>query len=99
MDKTKKNTKNRSKSNELKSLPAVNSGESTFVLNSDEVSSLVQILAFSKELFMQMSINAADSKDEKSQIIFAARSELSSMLYRKFREIASIGEPTSRELH
>jgi hypothetical protein len=82
-----------------KKMPPINEGDSTFVLEADEVNSLIQILAFSKELFLQMSINAANIQDEKTRVVFAARSELSGMLYRKFREIASIGEPTSRELH
>ena len=103
---TKKTTKKTSKKEEStkpveqeKKMPEAKVGDYTFMLNTDEVLSLIQILAFSKDLFMQMSINAATAQDQKGQITYAARSELSAMLYSKFREIASIGEPSSRELH
>jgi hypothetical protein len=84
---------------EKKSLPDIKPGEHTFVMNNDEIFSLVQILSFSRDIFKQMSLNCGVEGDTESEAAFAARSELSDILFGKIRKIASIGEPTSRELH
>jgi hypothetical protein len=65
----------------------------------NEVYSMVQILGFSRDVFKQMSLNCAVDGDKKSEEVYAARSELSQILFEKMRSIASIGEPTSRALH
>ena len=79
--------------------PPVREGEFTFVLSTEEVLAVVQILAFSKDTFTAMSSNAQKEGNVKASEVFAARSELSGLLYDKFRDVASIGEPTSRHLH
>lgn len=88
--------KNKSKAEKM---PPINDGHYTLVMSIDEVVSMIQILAFSKELFNQMAVNAADSKDQKSQAVFTARSELSAILFSRIRALTGIGEPSSRELH
>lgn len=99
MSKAAKKTKTTEIKPTKKVLPEVKGNELTFVLNVDEVLSLIQILSFSKELFMQMSINAAGQENKQDQVTFATRSEVSAYLCHRFKEIASIGEPTSRDLH
>lgn len=79
--------------------PPVDEGEFTFVLSADEVLAIVQILAFSKDVFAKMSANSEKDGDINAAKTYATRSELSGLLYEKFRENASIGEPTSRNLH
>jgi hypothetical protein len=89
---TKKTTNNSSK-------PAVAENEVSLTMTSDEVFSVVQILSFSKDIFHQMSLNCTKEGDEETSLVYAARSRLSLMLYTKFKALANIGEPTSREVH
>lgn len=84
---------------EEKALPPLGPDDYTFIMTSNEVFSLVQILNFSRDLYKQMSANCAAAGDIKGEAAFAARSELSDILFAKVRKIASIGEPTSRALH
>ena len=79
--------------------PEVKSNEHLFVMSTEEIFSLVQILAFSKDIFKQMSINVGIEGDLKGQEAFAARSELSAILLKKVSDIVNLGEPTSRDLH
>ena len=95
---TKKKATTETKSEE-KTLPVVKDNEHTFIMTNEEVFSLVQILSFSRDIFKQMSLNCAVEGDTKAEAVFAARSELSDILYGKIRQIASIGEPTSRAFH
>ena len=99
-----KKTKSQKKTKKLEEKVAdtrqeVKPGQHLFVMSDEEVFSLVQILAFSKDIFKQMSLNCAKDGDAKAEGIYAARSELSEILFDKIRTIASIGEPTSRALH
>lgn len=80
-------------------LPTIKHGEYTFVLSEEELFSLAQILSFSRDVFKQMSLDRGVAGDGQAEAIFAARSELSSILFHKMKLIANIGEPTSRELH
>jgi hypothetical protein len=89
----------KSKDKPKQDMPPVNDGHYTLVMSIDEVVSMIQILAFSKELFSQMAINAAETKDTKGQAVFTARSELSAILFSRIRALTGIGEPSSRELH
>ena len=79
--------------------PPVQNDEYSVVMTNDEVSAIIQILGFSKEVFEQMALNALKDKDETTSKIYSARSQLSLMLYSKFKDILKIGEPTSREIH
>lgn len=95
----KKQTTTLKKTEELKPKQEVKANEHLFVMTNDEVFSLVQILSFSRDVFKQMSMNCAIEGDIKAETVYAARSELSNILYEKIRTLASIGEPTSRALH
>jgi len=101
MAKIKKTTKKKATSEQPpeKQLPTVVEGDLTFVLTRDEVFSLIQILSFSRDVFKQMSLDRAVEGDVKSEAAYAARSQLSELLFTKIRQIASIGEPTSRAFH
>jgi hypothetical protein len=82
------------------SRPAVfNDSQYSFLMSAEEVYSMVQILSFSKDIFAQMSLNYTNEGNQKAAAVFAARSELSKILYKKISDMASIGEPTSREIH
>lgn len=98
---TKKKTKKTASKpvEETKVLPQVREGDLTFVMSRDEVYSLVQILGFSRDVFKQMSLNCGLEGDKQAEEAYAARSELSLILFNKIRQIASIGEPTSRAFH
>lgn len=98
MSKTKK-TKKTKQVDELKSLPSAASNEVTAILSIEEIISLIQILSLSKEVFFQMSLNSVDLKDEKVRAAFASKSEISAFLCDRLKKLASIGEPTSREVH
>ena len=65
----------------------------------EETFSLVQILSFSKEIFEKMSENCLKDGDIKVAQVYAARSKLSLLLFEKFKAVAGIGEPTSRDVH
>lgn len=79
--------------------PIVTGNEFSTVLSSDEIVSLVQILTFAKQVFDQMTATAVKDKNDVEAAIWGARSKLTSMLYAKFRDVADIGEPTSRQIH
>lgn len=79
--------------------PDVKPNEHLFVMDSEEVYSLIQILAFSKDIFLKMSQNCAREGDTNAETVYAARSALSEVLYTKISTVVSIGEPTSRDLH
>ena len=79
--------------------PTVDDGNFTIVLSVDEMFSLVQILGFSKEIFERMALNYDKDGQLESAKVYAARSELSMILFKKFRAVAGIGEPTSRDVH
>ena len=79
--------------------PDIAEGEYSFCMTIDEMLSMIQILTFSKEMFNQMSINCLKEGDEKSAAVYAARVELSQILYRKISQVARIGEPLSRDIH
>ena len=74
-------------------------GTFTLVLSSEELVSAMQILSFSKELYEQMAVDTAKTGDTKGVLMWSARANLSTMLYAKLRDVASIGEPSSKELH
>lgn len=79
--------------------PKIEEGSFSIVLNVEEMFSLIQILSFSKEVFEKMSENCRKDGNDKSMRVYGARSQLSLILYEKFKIIAGIGEPTSREVH
>jgi hypothetical protein len=95
----KKTTQTKSEEQPKKVLPPLGPDEYTFIMSANEVYSLVQVLSFSRDIFKQMSLNCAVEGDAKGEAAYAARSELSEILFTKLRTIASIGEPTSRAFH
>lgn len=98
----KKTTKKSAKAKQetVASKPSVGPDQYSFALSRDEVLALIQILGSSKDIYAQMVINSLQAGEpEKLQQAYSARAQLSAMLYLKFREVASIGEPTSREIH
>lgn len=94
-----KKKKTKKKVSKLEPPKLMNPGDYSVVLSSDEVVSLIQILSFSKGVFQQMATQRQVDGDDKSSQVYASRSKLSTLLYEKFRDIAGIGEPLSRELH
>lgn len=82
-----------------KDAPEVKPEHKLIMLSDDEVTSLTQILAFSRDVFKQMSMNCALQNDTKAEVIYSARSELSDHLFKKIQLFSSIGEPTSRAFH
>ncbi len=83
----------------LSTKPLMEGDNFSVVMTVDEMFSLVQILSFSKDIFERMSKNCHKDGDIKSSDVYSARSQLSMLLYKKFKDIAGIGEPTSREVH
>lgn len=97
--KAKPKKKTPTKIEELRALPEAKPGDYTLVMTSNEVFSLIQILGICRDIFKQMSLNCAIEGDIKGEAAYSARSEASDILFSKIRQIASIGEPTSRALH
>ena len=97
---TKKTTKKKIKVAEPARVPQL-IGENNYsvVLTSDEIVSTIQLLSFSKTIFNQMAEDSLKAGNEKSAQVYAARAGLSLLLFEKFRDVAGIGEPESRELH
>lgn len=91
----KKKTKNKEKLLP----PPPEEGSLSLVLTVEETFSLIQMLTFSKEIFERMSANCKIDGDLKAAEVYAARSQLSLLLFKKLKIIAGIGEPTSREVH
>ena len=92
-------TKKTKKKTELTEKPPVEEGNFLVVLSVQEMFSLVQILSFSKDIFERMAENSIKDGDDKSGQVYGARSKLSMILYEKLKDVAGIGEPTSREVH
>lgn len=69
------------------------------VLTMEELVSATQLFGFSKDLFAQMAVNSANEGNEQMSQVYAARAQLSLTLYAKFKTLASIGEPDSRQVH
>lgn len=95
----KKKTTQTKPEGEPQKKPEVKPNEYLFIMNSEEVYSLIQILAFSKDIFLKMSQNCALEGDAKAETVYAARSALSEVLYTKISTVVNIGEPASRNLH
>lgn len=91
--------KKKTKKTKLIVKPPVEEGNFSVEISVEEMFSLVQILSFSKEIFQKMSENYFKEGDDRSMLVYDARSKLSLMLYEKFKAVAGIGEPTSREVH
>ncbi len=79
--------------------PPIQEGSFSMELRTDEILSAIQILAFSVEIFDKMSRNCEKDGDLVTAEAYLARSQLSALLYEKFKTVAEIGEPTSREVH
>jgi hypothetical protein len=94
--KTKKKTK---KIEQPAKKPPVEPGNFSVVMSTEEMFSLVQILSFSKDIFERMASNCRKDGDAKAGEIYTARSLLSVLLYEKFKTVAGIGEPESRDIH
>jgi hypothetical protein len=80
-------------------LPPVEPDNFTVVLSKDEITSLVQLLAFSRDVFAQMALNLLKEGNDADSQTISARSVLSNILCTKFKDVAVIGEPESRQLH
>jgi hypothetical protein len=83
----------------IKKPTIVEEGSYSMVFTQDELFSAIQILSFAQVVFEQMSVNCHKEGDDKAMQIWAARAKLSLLLYGKFKDVAVIGEPTSREVH
>jgi hypothetical protein len=99
----KKKATTKKKEVKEKNLPnrkLVQGDEFSVVLNANELLSLIQLLSFSKDVFENMAINTLrDGGDKVVQASYSARAQLSLALSQKFRDLANIGEPQSREVH
>ena len=74
-------------------------GSYSVVYSRDEMISSVQMLSFGQTVFEQIAVTCHKEGNDKSMEMWAARSKLCAMLCEKLRNIAKIGEPTSREVH
>lgn len=79
--------------------PPVKFNEFSFNMAVDEMLSMVEILGFSKEIFEKMAQNCAIDGNADGHKMFMARSQIAYSLYEKFKHVAEIGEPISREIH
>ena len=84
---------------EKKKPQLIKEGEYNVALTAEEMLSAIQILSFSKDMFEQVALESSKSGDEKSTLVWSARANLSMLLWLKLRDVASIGEPSSGELH
>lgn len=91
--------KTKTKKIEVKKPRIVEQGNFSVVLTSDELFSMIQVLSFSREVFSQMAYDCKTLGDDRAATVWGARSELSYMLFKKFRDVAEIGEPVSNEVH
>ena len=83
-----------------KTIPTVPPEHVYLVLSTEELVSMTQIFSFARDLFEQMATNAAkEAGNEKVQVIYGARAQLSEMLYNKLITLVNIGEPISRDVH
>jgi hypothetical protein len=68
-------------------------------MSREELLSSIQVLSFAKSVFEQLAANAKKDGDDEALAAWVARAKLSLLLSSKLRDVAKIGEPTSREVH
>jgi len=71
----------------------------TVALSKEEMISLAQILMFSKNVFAEMALSLEKEGKSVDAESMNARSVLSQLLFTKFKNLALIGEPESRQVH
>lgn len=71
----------------------------TVIMSREEILSSIQVLTFAKSVFEQLAQNSKKDGDAEALAAWIARAKLSLMLCIKLRDVAKIGEPTSREVH
>ena len=69
------------------------------MLTPDELYSMIQILSFSREIFEQLAITSEKDGKEQARALYAARAQLSSLLYDRLKSVSRAEEPVSRTLH
>lgn len=69
------------------------------ILSTEEMLSAIQILGLARDIFNQCAVDTKATGNESASLIYAARAELSMMLYKKLRDVARVGEPTSDMVH
>jgi len=68
-------------------------------MSREELMSSIQVLTFAKAMFEQLAMNSKKDGDNEAMQAWIARAKLSLLLCSKLRDVAKIGEPTSREVH
>lgn len=98
---TQKKTKTKKKKEQHQpTRQLVTESEFSCVLNTEEMIALIQILSFSKDIFDNMAVTAMKEKaTAEIQKMYATKAQASFILFQKFRDIANIGEPKSRDVH
>lgn len=69
------------------------------VISKDELLSLVQMLAFSRDVASHLALDLLKNGNEQDSKTMSARSLLSDALCSKFKDIAIVGEPEYRQVH
>lgn len=71
----------------------------TVVMAREELLSSISVLTFAKNVFEQLAVNSKKDGDADAVAVWSARAKLSLALCSKLRDVANVGEPTSREVH
>jgi hypothetical protein len=68
-------------------------------MSREEILSSIQVLSFAKSVFEQLAANSKKDGEADALAAWIARAKLCLLLSSKLRDVAKIGEPTSREVH
>lgn len=71
----------------------------TWVVSTEELVILAQLLSFAQTSSQTIALEAANQGDAETAGTFTARAELSAYLVNKIKTLTNIGEPSSSEKH
>ena len=95
MPRKKKTTKTAN----LDDIPSVLANEVTIVVSKEDLLSMIQLLAFSRDVFANMALTLLQDGNEADSKTISARSILAGTICSKLKDIAVVGEPESRQVH
>lgn len=78
---------------------AVQEGHTLIELSKSDLESLIGILSIASQTFSALATSSAETNNDQSYGVFAARARLSQLFSQKFSSFKNIGEPESKLPH
>lgn len=82
-----------------KQVTDVNPGCISFQMTEQELAATIELLQFAKTSFGNLAAYATSNGDDKQAEVYLTREEISAVLLGRYKALAVIGEPKSRDVH